>query len=110
MLRVLGSTRRACDGIPRRDLLQVGGCTVLGLSAADLFRAEAQAATESHERAAGFGQAKACIILYLYGAPSQLETFDPKPEAPVEIRGTMNSIETKLPGLRISEGLPKLAQ
>jgi hypothetical protein len=109
MLKVLGTTRRACDGIPRRDLLQVGGCSLLGLSAADLFRAEAQAAPATHERAAGFGQAKACIILYLYGAPSQLETYDPKPDAPIEIRGTMGSIETKLPGLRLNENLPKLA-
>jgi hypothetical protein len=110
MLRILGSHRRACDGISRRDLLQAGGCSLLGLTAADLFRAEAHAATVGHERTAGFGQAKACIILYLYGAPSQLETYDPKPDAPVEIRGTMESIETRLPGLRVSEGLPKIAQ
>lgn len=109
MLRILGSHRRACDGVSRRDLLQVGGCSLLGLGAADLLRADAKAATAGHERAAGFGQAKACIILYLYGAPSQLETYDPKPDAPLEIRGTMESIETKLPGLRINEGLPKLA-
>ena len=46
----------------------------------------------------GFGRAKQCIILFLYGSPSQLETFDMKPEAPVEIRGTMEPIASSLPG------------
>jgi hypothetical protein len=85
--------------------LQVGGCSLLGLGASDLVRTSASA----NATGGGFGQAKACIILYLYGAPSQLETYDPKPEAPVEIRGEFNSIETTTPGLRISEHLPRLA-
>src|SRR6185312_14691101 len=58
----------------------------------------------------GFGRAKACILLYLYGAPSQLETFDPKPEAPLEVRGELGTIATAVPGLRVCEGLPRLAR
>lgn len=110
MLRILGSTKRACDGFSRRDLLQVGGCSLLGLGAADLLRNDAaRAAVGGHGQGAGYGQAKACIILYLYGAPSQLETYDPKPDAPIEIRGEFGSIDTTTPGLRICEHLPRLA-
>lgn len=110
MLRVLGSHRRACDGVSRRDLLQVGGCSLLGLGASDLFRADAtRGQLAAFDRGAGFGKAKACIILYLYGAPSQLETYDPKPDAPIEIRGEFGSIDTKIPGLRVCEHLPKVA-
>ena len=110
MLRVSGSTKHLCDGFSRRDLLQVGGCSLLGLGANDLIQKNAaQAATAAQGKGAKFGQAKACIILYLYGAPSQLETYDPKPDAPVEIRGEFGSIDTSTPGLRICEHLPKLA-
>jgi len=110
MLRILGSTKRMCDGLSRRDLLQVGGCSLLGLSASDLVSTGGQrAAAATVGKAGGFGQAKACIILYLYGAPSQLELYDPKPDAPIEIRGEFNSIATSMPGLRISEHLPRLA-
>jgi hypothetical protein len=69
---------------------------------------EASAASPVQER--GFGQAKACILLYLYGAPSQLETFDVKPDAPVEIRGTLGRIPTVIPGYSVCELLPKTAQ
>ena len=110
MLRILGSTKRACDGLSRRDLLQVGASSILGHGAADLIPGGSPAARANEApKSLGFGQAKACIILYLYGAPSQLETYDPKPDAPVEIRGTFNSISTRLGDLRICEHLPKLA-
>lgn len=58
----------------------------------------------------GFGRAKRCVLIYLWGSPSQLETFDPKPDAPVEIRGEFGSIASSLPGVRIGEILPRTAQ
>ena len=58
----------------------------------------------------GFGQAKSCILLFLYGSPSQIETFDPKPDAPVEIRGEFGCIPSSVPGLNVCERLPRLAQ
>src|SRR5262249_42462736 len=56
------------------------------------------------------GRAKACILLYLFGAPSQLETFDPKPDALADVRGELGSIPTVLPGVRVSELLPQTAR
>ena len=86
MLRVLGSAKQLCDGLTRRDLLQVGGSTFGGLGLAGLLQNDASAAT-ALERGSeyGFGKAKNCIVLFLYGSPSQLETFDMKPNAPREI-------------------------
>lgn len=110
MLRILGSKKQCCDGLSRRDLLQVGGSSLLGLSGASLFDTSAAASeTSGRQNGGGFGQAKACIILYLYGAPSQLELFDPKPDAPMEVRGDFGTRATALPGVRISEHLPRIA-
>ena len=103
MLRVLGNRKRLCDGLTRRDLIRVGSLGLLGTALGGK--------TASADSVEGFGKAKACILLYLYGAPSQLETFDPKPEAPAGIRGSIGgSIATSVPGLRIAEGLPKIAK
>ncbi len=86
------------DGVSRRDFLRVGGLSVVGLSQAALARGTAAFA---HRRA---------ILILMTGGPSQLETFDPKPDAPSAIRGPFQSIETAVPGLRFSETLPLLAQ
>ena len=107
MLRILGSPRRLCDGWRRRDFLQVGGMGVAGLALADLLRAAEQPRGEA---AATFGRAKSCILLYLYGSPSQLETFDVKPAAPLEIRGDLGFINTAVPGFQIGELLPETAR
>lgn len=107
MLRVLSSPKTLCDGLTRRDLLQVGSSTVGSLSLASLLQSQAQAAPGSGD---GFGRAKNCIVLFLYGSPSQLETFDMKPGAPVEIRGSMQPIPSSLPGLDVCEHLPSLAK
>ena len=111
MLRVLGSAKQLCDGLTRRDLLQVGGSSIGGLGLAGLLHSEAQAA-EAPARGShyGFGKAKNCIVLFLYGSPSQLETFDMKPHAPLEVRGTMQPIPSSLPGLDVCEHLPNLAK
>ena len=89
MLRVLGTAKRLCDGMTRREALRVGGLGLAGLSLADFFRL--QEAQASRPRPRSFGKAKSCILLYLYGSPSQLETFDPKPDSAPEIRGTGRS-------------------
>src|SRR5688500_12316076 len=104
MLRVLGSKKVFCDGLTRRDLLQVGALAPLGLSLADWSRA---ADGKPGDAAGGFGSAKRCILLLLWGSPSQLETFDPKPDAPAEIRGEFGSIPTALTGVRIGEIFPR---
>jgi hypothetical protein len=84
MLRILGTRRTLCDGVTRRDLLQIGGIGALGLGLADAAKA-----AEASPSAATFGKAKACILLFPYGSPSSHETFDPKPGAPAEIQGEM---------------------
>ncbi len=84
---------------------------MLGISLADYLRLSRTQAAPSPERLhQSFGRAKSCILLYLYGAPSQLETFDMKPDAPVEIRGELKPIRSRLPGLDVCELLPNAAR
>ena len=73
----------------------------------DFLRLQRLAAAESHSLPSV--RAKACILIWLDGGPSHLETFDPKPDAPAEVRGPMSTISTTLPGIRISECLPRTA-
>jgi hypothetical protein len=101
------SNLRRCDGVTRRDMLRVGGLTAFGLGLGDLFRLQRTAASEN--TFASPPKAKSCVLIWLDGGPSHLETFDPKPEAPSEVRGPLGSIATKLPGVRISECLPRTA-
>jgi Protein of unknown function (DUF1501) len=111
MLRILGGPKRLCDGMTRRELLQVGSLGVAGLSLPEwpLYSASADRAS-STAKLPGFGKAKSCILLFMYGSPSQIETFDPKPGAPLEIRGELGSIASSVPGLDVCERLPRLAQ
>jgi hypothetical protein len=111
MLRILGSPKQLCSGWTRREMLRAGGLGLLGISLADYLRlADTQAAPPAHQGHKSFGRAKSCILLYLYGAPSQLETFDMKPAAPVEIRGELKPIRSRLPGLDVCELLPNAAR
>jgi hypothetical protein len=82
MLRILGSSKRLCQGPTRRDFIHVGSMFGLGLSG--LLRAQAAGS----QPASTFGRAKSCILLFPYGSPPQHETFDPKPNAPAEIRSS----------------------
>jgi hypothetical protein len=107
MLRVLGSHKRFCDGLTRRDLLQVGALGPLGLTLAGWARAREASTTPT---TGGFGKAKRCILIYLWGSPSQIETWDPKPDAPAEIRGELKSIPTAVPGVRVGEIFPQTAR
>ncbi len=99
-----------CAGprLSRREWLRVGGLGCLGLSLPGLWTGRARAAAES-ARPASFGRAKACIVLFLAGGPPQHETFDPKPDAPREVRGDFLSIPTSVPGVHFSETLPHTA-
>ena len=106
MLQIQGTRRTLCDGITRRDLLQVGSLGPLGLQLPDLLAADASPA----DGKVGRGSAKSCILLFPYGSPSSHETFDPKVKAPREIQGEMGAIDTNVPGLQICEGLPKIAR
>ncbi len=112
MLRVLGGPKRFCDGLTRRELLQVGSLGLLGLGLSDWQTTKAASVGEAptSARLPGFGQAKSCILLFMYGSPSQIETFDPKPDAPVEIRGEFGCIPSSVPGLNICDRLPLLSQ
>ncbi len=109
MLRVLGSPKKLCNGVTRRDMLVAGGLSVFGLGLSDYFRLT-QARASSGERPSSFARAKACILLYLYGSPSQLELCDMKPDAPAEIRGELGSIRSNLVGCDVCELLPHTAQ
>ena len=112
MLQVLGGPKRLCSGVTRRDLLSVGGLSLLGVGLPALpqsAQAETTAEPSSDSLLPGFGRAKNVILLYLFGGPSHLETLDMKPQAPVEIRGQLQTIESSLPGLLLCEHLPNMA-
>ena len=104
MLSIQGTRRQLCNGMTRRDLLRIGGIGALGLS--DLFAVSASASSNTRQ----FGKAKACILIFLYGSPPQHETFDPKPDAPIEVRGEIGSIPSSLPGMRVCELLPRVSR
>jgi hypothetical protein len=93
---------RLCDGLSRRDFLHAGALAPLGLSLPTLFAAKASA---DSTKDSGVN----CIMLFLVGGPSQIDTFDPKPKAPAEVRGPFKPIPTKAPGLEISEIFPKVS-
>src|SRR5271163_2087233 len=91
-----------CDGLRRRDFLHAGSLAALGLSLTDWFALRASAAAPPNDTN--------CILLMLIGGPSQLDTFDMKPNAPVEIRGPYKPIKTNVPGMEISENFPLTAR
>lgn len=95
---------RGQKGIGRRDFVRVGALSTFGVTMADLLRARAHASPKVETKA------KACIVLWMSGGPSHMDTFDLKPDAPSTHRGTFNPIDTNVSGMRICEHLPKLAQ
>ena len=101
MLTVLGNPQRVCGGLTRRQVLQAGA-GLLGVNLASVLAAEA---VQSPLKA----RAKSVLFLYIYGGPSQLETFDMKPDAPTGIRGPFKPIASRTPDLRICEHLPRMA-
>lgn len=101
MLTIFGKPYRHCDGITRRHFLTAGALGLGGLTLANLLRAEAHAGKGT--------SGKSIINIHLDGGPPHLDTIDPKPEAPAEVRGELKPIATRVPGLRISELMPKVA-
>src|SRR5262249_49767412 len=93
-------------GVTRRELLQVGGASLLGLTLAETLRLGQGPAAAS----VAHGRDPACIFIFLEGGPSQFETFDPKPNAPDDVRRPSAPIATDVPAIRICELLPMLAQ
>jgi hypothetical protein len=97
---------RNCDGVTRRNCLKVGLGGALGLGLADALRLRADAGASNGTFPV---IAKSCILIWLDGGPTHYETFDPKPQAPSEIRGEFHTIKTKVPGVHFSQHLKKLA-
>src|SRR5215213_3815855 len=97
MLSFLTSTpARLCDGVSRREALTVGSLGALGLSLPTVLQAREQSPPK---------RPRACILLFLLGAPPQQETWDPKPDSPAEARDDMGVIRTATPGLVIGESI-----
>jgi len=88
-----------CDGVTRRDFLQVGALGAIGLTMAKFAALQAMGATNPKDD-------KACIMIFNLGAPSQIDTWDMKPNAPSEIRGPFKPIRTNNPDIQISEIFP----
>jgi hypothetical protein len=106
------SFRRCLGPVGRRDILQAGTLGALGLGLEGLWSAAARGDTAratTSEHGPGFGSAKRCILLFQWGGPSHLDTLDPKPNAPAEVRGEFRAIDTVVPGIQISELLPQTA-
>ena len=101
MLDFLGKGKaHTCNGVTRRDFLQVGTLGAVGLALPTYLMAKEQGAV------AGDHDDRACIMIFNLGAPSQLDTFDPKPDAPAEIRGPFRTIKTASPDIQLTEILP----
>ncbi|HET6882090.1 MAG TPA: DUF1501 domain-containing protein [Pirellulales bacterium] len=112
MLSFLGRGVQLCDGVSRREVLRIGGLGFTGLLWSDWLCARSAASqTNAAGRplSASFGRAKACILVFNYGGPSHIDSFDLKPQAPVEVRGEFKPIATKVGGIEISEHLPRMA-
>lgn len=107
MLTISGSESRFCDGLSRRNCLQIGGLALGGLALPEILRAEATNAVG--RSSSSTRTAKGIIMVLLPGGPTHLDTVDLKPDAPAEIRGEFRPIATKQPGVEICELLPKLA-
>ncbi|MEN9635183.1 MAG: hypothetical protein RL077_3587 [Verrucomicrobiota bacterium] len=109
----MSSPTHNCAGMRRRDFLQLGIGGGLGIGLSDLLRLQAQAAaiSPSPDKSGRSGRKPInCIMVWLDGGPSHYETFDPKPNAPAEIRGSLAAISTSVPGLQFSEVVPHLAK
>src|SRR5271155_2319903 len=104
MLPPTPTPSRAHHGISRREALQVGYSGLLGLGLTSLPTSKATASQSSSS-----SRQKSVIIVYLTGGASHLDTFDPKPDAPTEIRGEFKAASTRVPGLILSEHVPHLA-
>src|SRR5207248_3577745 len=107
-----------CQGPTRRALLQLGACSALGLTLPDWLKSQAAGKPPHHLPLAPQGRGergerarvKSVLLLWLWGGPSHHETWDPKPNAPSQVRGTFRPISTATPGTHICELLPQAAR
>ncbi len=114
MFRIVGRPGKdLCDrelSISRRDVLRVGGIGMMGLSLGGLLKLkEANASSPAAEKR-GWNKAKSIIMVYLQGGPSHLDLWDPKENVPDNVKSVFKPISTKIPGIKFTENLPKLAQ
>ena len=110
MLTIQGKRGRLCDGMTRRELIRVGGISLMGLTLPNVLALQSVQAGETGSSTRGFGSAKSVIFIFLQGGPSHIDIWDPKPDAPDNIRGTFKPIPTRIPGCQFSETMPLLAQ
>ncbi|HLU50284.1 MAG TPA: DUF1501 domain-containing protein [Planctomycetota bacterium] len=104
MLTIERSTgARTCDGVTRRDVLRIGTLTAFGISLPSWLELEAKSGAKEE-------RATSCILLWMNGGPSHIDSFDPKPDAPAAIRGEFKTIPTTQPGIHFTEHLPRLAR
>ncbi len=103
MFRLTTGSGSACDGHTRRQFLQVGGLSALALGLPGWLRAMAEQPAANRKNVN-------CILLWMQGGPSHIDTFDPKPDASRDIRGEFGTVATCDPDVRLSEHLPKLAK
>src|SRR5271168_3072381 len=102
----LNPNRQPCRGPNRRQVLQIGSLGFLGLGLDEWFRLRAVAGSKTGESS----KVKSCILIWLAGGPSHIDTWDPKPQAAADVRGEFKPIATSVPGLQISEVFPNLAR
>ncbi|HLH78797.1 MAG TPA: DUF1501 domain-containing protein [Chthonomonas sp.] len=111
MLSIPGNHSQDCDGITRRELLRIGGSSILGLYLPEFLALEAKASSIAKPTdKPGFGKAKSVILIFLQGGPSHIDIWDPKPDAPDNIRGEFKPIRTNVPGIWLTEVMPLLAK
>src|SRR3954471_4304183 len=103
MLRILGPGSKLCDGLTRREMMRIGGLSLLGgLTLPNLLRAR--------ETGRRHGRARSVIMFNLLGGPSHMDMVDLKPSPPAEIRGEFKPIATSVPGLQVCEHMPNIAR
>src|SRR3954451_18277113 len=111
MINIPGGTcSDLCDAnmkLTRRDLLRIGGSSILGLSLGSMFKLNAMAKETSLGGGPGWGKAKNMIMIYLQGGPSHLDLWDPKENVPDVVRSVLKGQPTKLHGVHVTELLPK---
>jgi Protein of unknown function (DUF1501) len=109
MITLPGSMARCCEGVTRREWLQAGAIGTFGLTLSELLGSQARAAPLANATGS-FGRARACIVVFLFGAPAHQDIWDLKPHAPSAVRGEFSSIASSVPGIRLGEHIPLIAR
>ncbi|HWN94392.1 MAG TPA: DUF1501 domain-containing protein, partial [Methylomirabilota bacterium] len=99
MISIPGQPGSTCDGFSRREFLRIGGMSMAGITLGDILRLQAQAGEVNAKGKAGWGAAKSVIFVFLQGGPSHIDIWDPKPDAPSNVRGDFKPIKSKVPGI-----------